>query len=72
MDIHKPKAAHSWREFLTEIGAIVCGILIAIRLERRVALISTAQVNVGRGLGIDFPMDTPDGHDACTPIAPGA
>lgn len=34
VDIHKPKAAHSWREFLTEIGTIVCGILIAIILEQ--------------------------------------
>jgi hypothetical protein len=33
MDIHKPKAAHNWREFLTEIGTIVCGILIALTLE---------------------------------------
>ena len=36
MDIHKPKAAHSWREFLTEIGTIVCGILIALGLEQAV------------------------------------
>ncbi len=36
MDIHKPKAAHSWREFLTEIGTIVCGILIALGLEQLV------------------------------------
>ena len=34
MDIHKPKAAHSWREFLVEIGTIVCGILIALGLEQ--------------------------------------
>ncbi|MDE2355389.1 MAG: hypothetical protein KGL69_01405 [Alphaproteobacteria bacterium] len=34
MDIHKPKAAHSWREFLTEIGTIICGILIALALEQ--------------------------------------
>jgi hypothetical protein len=34
MDIHKPKAAHSWREFLIEIGTIICGILIAISLEQ--------------------------------------
>ena len=33
MEIHKPKAAHSWREFLTEIGTITCGILIALGLE---------------------------------------
>jgi len=30
MEIHKPKAAHSWREFLIEIGTIVCGIVIAL------------------------------------------
>ena len=34
MDIHRPKAAHSWREFLIEIGTIVCGILIALGLEQ--------------------------------------
>jgi hypothetical protein len=34
MDIHKPKAAHSWREFLIEIATIVTGILIALSLEQ--------------------------------------
>ena len=34
MDIHRPKAAHSLREFLIEIGTIVCGVLIAIGLEQ--------------------------------------
>ena len=34
MDIHKPKAAHSWREFLIELGTIICGILIALGLEQ--------------------------------------
>ena len=34
MEIHKPKAAHSWREFLIEIGTIICGILIALGLEQ--------------------------------------
>jgi hypothetical protein len=33
MEIHKPKAAHSVREFLIEIGTIVIGILIALGLE---------------------------------------
>lgn len=37
MDIHKPKVAHSWREFLTEIGTIVCGIVIALGLEQLVS-----------------------------------
>jgi len=36
MEIHKPKAAHSWREFLTEIGTIVLGILIALGLEQSI------------------------------------
>ena len=36
MDIHKPKAAHSWREFAVEIGTIICGILIALGLEQLV------------------------------------
>jgi hypothetical protein len=34
MDIHRPKAAHSIREFLIEIGTIICGILIALSLEQ--------------------------------------
>jgi hypothetical protein len=33
MDIHKPKPAHNWREFLSEIGVVVLGILIALALE---------------------------------------
>lgn len=36
MDIHRPKAAHNWREFLIEIGTIICGILIALGLEQMV------------------------------------
>jgi len=36
MEIHRPKAAHSWREFLTEIGTIVLGILIALALEQSI------------------------------------
>jgi hypothetical protein len=34
MDIHKPKPVHSWREFLSEISVVVCGILIALALEQ--------------------------------------
>jgi hypothetical protein len=36
MEIHRPKAAHSWREFLIEIGTIVIGILIALSLEQAI------------------------------------
>lgn len=34
MDIHKPKPVHNWREFLSEISVVVCGILIALSLEQ--------------------------------------
>ena len=33
MEIHRPKASHSWREFFIEIGTITLGILIALGLE---------------------------------------
>jgi len=34
VDIHKPHAARTWREFFIEIGTIVTGILIALTLEQ--------------------------------------
>ena len=43
MDIHKPKAAHSIREFLIEIGTIICGILIALGLEQVLEFAHTEQ-----------------------------
>ncbi len=36
MDIHRPKAAHNWREFFIEIGTIVTGVVIALGLEQTV------------------------------------
>lgn len=36
LDIHKPKPVHNWREFLSEIGVIVIGVLIALGLEQAV------------------------------------
>jgi len=36
MEIHKPKPVHSWREFLTEIGTITLGVLIALAAEQAV------------------------------------
>ena len=36
MEIHKPKLVHNWREFLTEIGTIVIGVLIALAAEQAV------------------------------------
>jgi hypothetical protein len=34
MHIHKPKPLHGIREFLSEIGVIVVGVLIALGLEQ--------------------------------------
>ncbi len=36
MEIHKPHAAKTWKEFFIELGTIVIGILIAIALEQTV------------------------------------
>jgi hypothetical protein len=36
LEIHKPHAARSWREFFIELGTIVSGILIALALEQGV------------------------------------
>jgi hypothetical protein len=36
LDIHKPKPVHSWREFLSEIGVIIVGVLIALSAEQAV------------------------------------
>jgi hypothetical protein len=36
MHIHKPRAAHSLREFVSEISVIVVGVLIALALEQAV------------------------------------
>jgi hypothetical protein len=48
MHVHKPKAAHGVREFLSEIGVIVVGILIALAGEQLVeAATHEHQVQVG-------------------------
>lgn len=44
MDIHKPKAARSFREFLVEIGTIVIGILIALGLEQAIEVIHERKI----------------------------
>jgi hypothetical protein len=36
MEVHKPRAPHSWREFAVEIGTVTLGILIALSLEAMV------------------------------------
>ena len=36
MHVHKPKAVHSWRELLSEVGVIVVGIAIALLGEQAV------------------------------------
>jgi hypothetical protein len=39
MEIHKPHAAKTWREFFIELGTIIAGILIALALEQTVEAI---------------------------------
>jgi hypothetical protein len=59
LEIHKPKAAHSWREFAIEIGTIICGILIALSLEQVVEslhmrhLVHEAREGLHRELAFD-------------------
>ena len=36
MEIHKPKPVHGWREWLTEVGIVVLGVLIALGAEQAV------------------------------------
>jgi hypothetical protein len=43
VDIHKPKAAHNWREFAVEIATIICGIVIALGLEQLVEAVHRGQ-----------------------------
>ncbi|HEY3814673.1 MAG TPA: hypothetical protein VGL66_15745 [Caulobacteraceae bacterium] len=43
MDIHKPKLPKNWREFLSEIGIIVIGVLIALGAEQTVAALHDRQ-----------------------------
>ena len=59
MDVHKPKAAHGWWEFLTEVGMIVVGVLIALTAEQAVLRWETAhrmhlaELQVRAELGLD-------------------
>ena len=34
MEIHKPHAVKTWREFAVELGTITAGILVALTLEQ--------------------------------------
>lgn len=60
MEIHKPKASHSWREFAVEIGTIVIGVLIALAAEQAVEAIRNRHVaeearrNVRAEAGLDL------------------
>jgi hypothetical protein len=60
MHIHKPKAVHSLREFLSEIGVIVVGIAIALGGEQVIewlhwrAVVADTRQALNRELGFDF------------------
>ena len=44
MDLHKPHAAKTWREFFVELGTVVIGILIALGLEQAVEQVHEHQL----------------------------
>jgi len=69
MEIHKPKAAHSWREFLTEIGTIICGILIALGLEQAVEAFHWAERVKAAEVDMRSELTTDDGPQAYARIA---
>jgi len=56
MHIHKPKAAHGLREFLSEIGVIVVGVLIAICAEQTVEWLHWREVVSVERKGLDAEM----------------
>jgi hypothetical protein len=56
MDIHKSRAAHSWREFAVEIGTIVVGILIALGLEQAVEAVHEHALALEAKAAIDAEM----------------
>ena len=44
MEIHKPHAAKTWKEFFIELGTIVLGILIALGLEQSIEALHERQL----------------------------
>lgn len=69
MDIHRPKPAHSWREFLTELGTIICGILIALALEQTVEAFHWAERVKDAEVDMQSELTTDDGPQAYARIA---
>lgn len=56
MHIHKPKAVHGLREFLSEIGVIVLGVLIALCAEQTVEWMHWREVVSVERKGLDAEM----------------
>ena len=72
MEIHKPKAAHNLREFVVELGTIICGILIALLLEQAVEALrwrhetGEAVAAIRKELSVDAAaLKGLEGQDAC-------
>ena len=79
MDVHRPKAARSIREFLIEIGTIICGILIALGLEQALQFFHHRAGEVEARAAIEGEMGRNIGYlrlrarkqDACTAMRLG-
>ena len=72
MEIHKPHAAKTWKEFFIELGTIVISILIALGLEQAVEAVhdraraAQAQANIHDEIAADIGlMGTRDGIEGC-------
>ena len=64
MDIHKVKPVHSWREFASEVGVIVIGVLIALSGEQAVEALHWSERVKGAEASMRFELATDDGPQA--------
>jgi hypothetical protein len=72
MEIHKPHAAKTWKEFFIELGTIVVGILIALGLEQMVeglhdrSRVAQARENIRSEIAANIGIFvTRDGTESC-------
>jgi predicted transcriptional regulator len=69
VDIHKPHAAKTWKEFFIELGTIVTGILIAISLEQTVEAIHWRHKVDDAAQAMRLELRDADGPQAYTRVA---
>jgi len=69
MEIHKPHAAKTWREFFIELGTIIAGILIALALEQTVEAIHWQHKVEDAARAMRLELRDSDGPQAYTRVA---